>query len=89
MLVVLIASHSVGADFIALPDGTVTGRGIPGSLVTLSSVAGQGEDETDLVLTTRVNSRGFYFFMDIDPGQYLITFTPPPGYTAIPSFPET
>ena len=86
VLVVLIAGHSVGADFIALPDGTVTGRGIPGSLVTLSSVAGQGEDETDLVLTTRVNSRGFYFFMDIDPGQYLITFTPPPGYTAIPPF---
>jgi len=85
VLVVLIAGHSVGADFIALPDGTIAGRGIPGSLVTLTTVAGESETGPSLILTTTVNARGNYFFLDLDPGQYLITFTPPPGYTAIPS----
>lgn len=85
VLVIVIAGHSVGADFIALPEGTIAGHGIPGSLVTLSAVTGESETGPSPIMTTTVNSRGYYFFLDLDPGQYLIAFTPPPGYTAIPS----
>ncbi len=84
VLVILLAGHSIGADFIALPDGTIAGRGIPGSVVTLSSISGQTGTGTSLELTTRVNSRGYYFFFDLAAGQYLISFAPPPGYTAVP-----
>ena len=83
----LIAGHSVGADFIALPDGTaVTDRSIPGSLVTLSSVAGQARMMRQILIDGAGKTAAASTSSWILIGQYLITFTPPPGYTAIPSF---
>lgn len=84
MFVVLVDGHSTGANFLALPAGTIAGSGIPGSVATLTpSGVPAGATGT---LTTTVNGRGYYLFAGIDPGTYRITFVPPPGFTAIPSF---
>lgn len=84
VFVVLLAGHSTGADFIVLPDNTIAGMGIPGALVTATTIAVQGEVGGVATWTTYVNSRGFYVFLDLDPGTYRLTFTPPPGFTSVP-----
>lgn len=85
VFVVLLAGHSTGANFIVLPDNTIAGMGIPGALVTASTIAAQGEVGGVATWTTYVNSRGYYFFLDLAPGAYRLTFIPPPGFTAVPS----
>ena len=84
VFVVLVDGHSAGANFLALPAGTIAGSGVPGSVATLiPSDAPAGATGT---LTTTVNGRGYFLFAGIDPGTYRITFAPPPGYTAVPGF---
>lgn len=83
VLVVLVGGHSSGANFLALPAGTIAGSGVPGSVATLAP-AGALASATG-TLTATVNGRGYFLFAGIDPGAYRISFVPPPGYTAIPS----
>ncbi len=85
VFVVLLAGHSTGSDFIVLPDNAIAGMGIPGALVTASTITAQGEVGGAATWTTYVNSRGYYVFLNLEPGAYRLTFTPPPGFTAVPS----
>ena len=49
--------------------------GIAGVTVTLT------DEEGNVVATTTTDANGNYRFTGLPPGTYIVTFTPPPGYT--------
>jgi protocatechuate 3,4-dioxygenase beta subunit len=77
----LAANASAAAFFAVLPDGAVVGRAEPGSEITLTPLPTILEGAA--VRTTRVNSRGYYWFLDVTPGAYEVRITLPLGFTAV------
>jgi protocatechuate 3,4-dioxygenase beta subunit len=65
--------------------------GVMGVVATISNAAGgpvkdaAGNTLTAAQLTTTTDANGLYSFTNLAPGQYIVTFTQPAGYTLSPS----
>jgi protocatechuate 3,4-dioxygenase beta subunit len=57
--------------------------GLANATLTLRDSAG------NVVATTTTNAAGNYQFINVPPGSYTVTVTPPPGFNAVPPNPQT
>lgn len=82
-LVWIYSHYPASYDFVAQLKGTIAGSAIPGTQLTISSVAAQAQSsapQADTILI--VPASGEFSLDDLPPGDYQITQTPPQGFYA-------
>jgi hypothetical protein len=80
--VYLPVGGSGAAIFTVLPSGSILGNTEPGTELTLTP-AGAARGASGI--TVRANSQGVYQISGVSSGQYELSVTPPPGFTAVQS----
>ncbi|MBU6163358.1 MAG: carboxypeptidase regulatory-like domain-containing protein, partial [Myxococcales bacterium] len=78
--VYLAVNGSGSALFTVLPEASIVGKAEPGTDLTLNvGSANRGRS----VATVRADSLGVYQFRGLQPGEYSLGITPPPGFTTV------
>jgi hypothetical protein len=76
-----VSGASATALFAVVPSSRIAGTASPGSELELA-VAGAAVAAASGI-STRATSLGFFQFGRVEPGNYRINVTPPPGFTAV------